>query len=215
MPRPFDPRLQPLKELLQGATALTIVDPYILLSENNLPLILPPTLKRLHLAYNDAHTGYNTLWYLDMRLKHVEFSTQLVRDFDDIVWFIDGRNGYIFGHSVNRLGEQPVRYAPMKNGTYRLVADYMIRAQVHPFGELGPAFVEIHRHFIEGEDAYDAMYEAKKLHQMADCHKEFMMAYQAALALANQHGLPREAENISKRMLHCNSVYQQQFSPRE
>jgi hypothetical protein len=137
-----------------------------------------------------------------------------VRDFDDIVWFIDGRNGYIFGHSVNQLGEQPVRYAAMKNGTYRLVADYMIRAQVHPFGELEPALVEIHRHFIEGEDAYDAMYEAKKPYQRADSHKSFMASFQAAIDLANQHGLSLEVENITKRMKHCDDVHRGQFSSR-
>ena len=147
-----------------------------------------------------------------MRLQHVEVSTQIVRDFEEIVWFLDGRNGYIFGHSVNRLGEQPVRYAAMRPGTYREVADYMIRRQVHPFGELGWVFAQIHRYVIAGEDAYDAMYEAKQLYQMADFHKEFMAAYQSALALANQHGLYLEKENLSKRMKHCDAVYRQQFS---
>jgi hypothetical protein len=215
MPRLFDPRLQPLKELLQGATAITIVDPYILQDEKSLIAILPPTLKRLHLAYRDTHTGYNTLWYLDMNLKHVEISTQIVPDFEDCVWFIDGRrNGYIIGHSVNQLGEQPVRYAAMKNGTYRLVADYMIRAQVHPFGELGPALAQIHRHFIYAEDAYDAMYEAKKPYQRADSHKNFMASFQVAIEVANQHGLSLEVENITKRMKHCDDVYRGQFSSR-
>ncbi len=215
MSRSLDPRLQPLQELLQGATALTIVDPYILLSEDPLLSILPGTLKRLHLAYNDAYTGYNTLWYLDMRLKHVELSTQIVRDFKEAIWFIDGPNGYIFGHSVNQLGEQPVLYAAMRDGTFRLVANEMIRAQIYPFGGLGAVFVKIHQHFIAGEDAYDAMYEAKELYRTADCHKEFMAAYQAAVELASQYGLSLEVENITKRMQHCDAVYRRQFSPQE
>lgn len=212
MSQPVDPVLLPLKELLRGATALTIVDRHILLDHNRLLSVLPETLERLHLVYDPTETGYNALWYLHRQLRHIEMSTQMARRWQICYYLLDGCKAYGSVRSINQTDENHRRYISINGKAFLVVADYMTKIKAYPFGTLGPVLVQVHKYFMEGEDSYDEMYDSKSTDQSAYCRKDFMEAFQKAIHIANQHGLTMEAEHIAKRMNHCEKVYRTQFS---
>ena len=63
-----------------------------------------------------------------------------------------------------------------------------------------------------GEKAYDAMYEAHSFRDANECYRDAKDFFYDAIRLANELGLPDEAEALSKRLQHIKAVFRSQFS---
>lgn len=60
------------------------------------------------------------------------------------------------------------------------------------------------------EEAYDAMYDVR-VYGAKDCRDDALIALNRAIAIAEQLGLPEDAERLRQRRAHIDAVYKSQF----
>ena len=63
-----------------------------------------------------------------------------------------------------------------------------------------------------GEKAYDDMYEAPSSSGTRGCYSDAKEAFYDAIGLAEELGLPEEAEALRKRLEHVKAVFRSQFT---
>lgn len=73
-----------------------------------------------------------------------------------------------------------------------------------------PTREDLQRYEAEAEAAYDAMYEVKA-YGAKDLRDDALIALGRAIEIAEQLGLPEEAERLRKRRANIDGVYQSQF----
>jgi hypothetical protein len=67
---------------------------------------------------------------------------------------------------------------------------------------------EIARLEAYGEEAYDAMYDARR---PKDCWEDASAAFRQAIRLAREEGLEDQADRLQARLDHIHAVYDHQF----
>lgn len=63
-----------------------------------------------------------------------------------------------------------------------------------------------------GEKAYDDLYEAHSHSGARGCYSDAKEAFYDAIGLAEELGLPEEAESLRKRLDHIKAVFRSQFA---
>jgi DNA-binding SARP family transcriptional activator len=63
-----------------------------------------------------------------------------------------------------------------------------------------------------GEKAYDDMYEAHSPNGASGCYSDAKEAFYDAIRLAEELGMPEDAEALRKRLEHIKAVFRSQFA---
>jgi hypothetical protein len=64
----------------------------------------------------------------------------------------------------------------------------------------------------QAENAYDGMYEAHSFRDANLCYSDAKEFFYAAIGLADDLGLPEEADALRKHLEHVKSVFRSQFA---